>query len=147
VAERTRIGKRRELAFSKEGFELWNAVLPFLSSPVRKRIYVQTQGEIFANLPESGETALARYSSIDFPRHAVYALKVGSSDAEEFLLHCVDDQDIEQEYAEIELWAYDPHLLSRGETVDMLSLFLTLRASTDERIQKALSEMMESIKW
>ncbi len=47
----------------------------------------------------------------------------------------------------LETWAYDPLVLSAGDTVDPLSLFLSMRDSPDERIQQQLRILMEGIEW
>jgi hypothetical protein len=38
----------------------------------------------------------------------------------------------------LEVWKYDPFLLSNNDHVDDLSLMLSLRDDTDERVQKEL---------
>jgi hypothetical protein len=47
----------------------------------------------------------------------------------------------------LEIWAYDPLVLSAGDTVDPLSLFLSMRDSPDERIQQQLRILLEGIEW
>lgn len=48
---------------------------------------------------------------------------------------------------QLEIWYYDPTLLNGRNTVDNLSLFLSLREEQDERTQLALKELMENFKW
>jgi hypothetical protein len=47
----------------------------------------------------------------------------------------------------LETWTYDPLVLSAEDTVDPLSLFLTMRDSPDERIQQQLRILIEGIEW
>ena len=47
----------------------------------------------------------------------------------------------------IELWRYDPGPLSEDGVVDRLSLALSLKGDPDERVQSALHELLEGIKW
>jgi len=48
----------------------------------------------------------------------------------------------------IQRWRYSPAILADDRrTVDRLSLYLSLRDSADERIQSALSRMLEGVKW
>lgn len=54
----------------------------------------------------------------------------------------VDEADLE-----VEVWTYKPSLLSEGPAVDQLSLYLSLRDDTDERVQSALDEMMRGVTW
>ena len=45
------------------------------------------------------------------------------------------------------MWNYPPRLLGDGNAVDQISLYLSLRDDTDERIQQALEELLEEIRW
>ena len=47
----------------------------------------------------------------------------------------------------LEIWGYPPQLFVENGVVDPLSLFLSLRGNPDERIEAALDEMMETVKW
>jgi hypothetical protein len=48
---------------------------------------------------------------------------------------------------EWQLWSYGPALQRDSETVDPLSLILSLRDSADERIQSALDALQERLPW
>ena len=48
---------------------------------------------------------------------------------------------------EWELWLYDPALVPDRESVDPLSLALSLQDNTDERVQLALDELKEHFPW
>lgn len=48
---------------------------------------------------------------------------------------------------EWELWHYNPALVPESETVDPLSLTLSLQGNTDERVQLALDELKERFPW
>ena len=48
---------------------------------------------------------------------------------------------------EWELWHYDSALIHESETVDPLSLTLSLQGSTDERVQLALDELKGRFPW
>ena len=47
----------------------------------------------------------------------------------------------------IEIWRYDPKLLSESNYIDCLSLFLLLKENQDERVQVELSQMIKEMKW
>jgi hypothetical protein len=49
--------------------------------------------------------------------------------------------------AVIEAWTYNPIRLADAEAVDRLSLYLSLRASDDERVQKELTALLEGVAW
>ena len=49
--------------------------------------------------------------------------------------------------AGIEVWKYDPALLSETGVVDKLSLYLLLKDYEDERVQIELDNMIKDIAW
>jgi hypothetical protein len=54
----------------------------------------------------------------------------------------------ESDAIEIEQWIYAPAVISTdGKQVDDLSLYLSLRDSPDERVQGALTDMIEAMQW
>jgi hypothetical protein len=48
---------------------------------------------------------------------------------------------------EWEIWHYSPALVRDGDTVDPLSLTLSLQGSQDERVQLALEELKGHFPW
>jgi hypothetical protein len=138
-------GKNRELRFMKTGVQLWEAALPFLRTPARKRVFME--GAIsHTHSVKAGETALAHYSSIAEPGVPVYALT--REDWKE--LRHKRTQELpgpEPGSIEIEIWDYDPRLFQKKYIADRLSVYLSLRESTDERVQAGLEEMMRGMTW
>ena len=49
--------------------------------------------------------------------------------------------------AVVEEWTYDPTRLADGECADRLSLYLSLRATEDERIRKESQTLLEGVPW
>ena len=50
-----------------------------------------------------------------------------------------------QVQAAVEMWRYNPRKLSTRNTVDELSLALTLREDADERVEEAVEEMLNEL--
>jgi hypothetical protein len=50
-------------------------------------------------------------------------------------------------HVQLEAWSYNPLLLGNVAGVDPLSLFLSLRDSSDERIQQQLEILIQELKW
>ena len=48
---------------------------------------------------------------------------------------------------ELEIWKYDPQLLSESNRVDPLSLYLSLAETKDERVEAALDKLLETLTW
>ena len=47
----------------------------------------------------------------------------------------------------MEVWHYDPALLTQTNEVDKLSLYLSMQGEEDERIYGALTGLINEIKW
>jgi hypothetical protein len=50
-------------------------------------------------------------------------------------------------YIECQMWNYSPALQPGSDTVDPLSLTLSLQDSADERVQNALDELRGELPW
>ncbi len=129
-----------------ESKELYERALPYMMDPVQKRLYVRERAE-FAGLPLAGESALATYSLLNGP--AVDCKAMGRKEYKN--LEGIEEVDPawsgNRDYIQLELWKYDPKLLAVSSRVDAISLFLSLRKNTDERVEQAVEEMMEGYVW
>lgn len=140
-------GKRVTLQFDGDRRALWTRVLPYLRSPVKKTVCVAR-----AELPKldcccAGLTALAQYTLIADGKNPVYAMSASEYRRAE-MSHLVDEQEyLEKDSLIIEQWRYRPKVLTTDQTVDRLSLYLALRDERDERIEAALGELLEGVKW
>lgn len=131
------------LQFNYSGRELWHHAEPLLSSPVRKEEWIQSK-TIKAHAVFAGITALSQYSMLadeTVPTLAMHyrdvvALRKGD-------LHVCGDR--EEADARLELWKYDPWLVAEGDKADRLSLYLSLRNSADERVQKELESLIAAV--
>ena len=129
------------------GKELWQKALPFLRSPVKKKVFAVGNIPNKGNLLLSGLSALAEYSMITEEELPVYAIEKNTYRQ----LH--RDYQLEEipsaggANAIVEVWSYSPEILSNNHIVDPLSLNLSLRDNQDERIQGELESMMEDKVW
>lgn len=127
-----------------QGRNLWYQAKAYLQNPVRKRVFAE-QCALPSGMLLSGLTALAEKSMLNPPAHSCYA--VSSQVFKEMNLQTIDPNWATEEYAEIELWNYDPQLLGENGIVSPLPLALIFEGNEDERIQQAVEEMMENYKW
>jgi hypothetical protein len=139
-------GRQRGLNIKGDRLDGWQKALPLLLSPVKRRRHVRlTAGNRIG--PIAGLSALARHSMLAAPSTATIATSLERWKAiqqkDDFAEVGADDP----ESLEVEIWSYDPELLSEGEVVDRLSLFLSLRDNEDERVEATLQEMMEAMSW
>ncbi len=142
-------GRERLLTLPADPRELWELALPYLKSPLRRILYVRPlhKRHVFEKMPLAGLTALAMHSMIAGPEYQVRAARndtrfINNNGVEYEIIPLPEPGAIE-----LQFWSYSPGFLSTGETVDVFSLYLTLSGETDERIQKALNEMMAGYKW
>jgi DNA-binding MarR family transcriptional regulator len=140
-------GKRVTLQFDGDRHALWTRALPYLRSPVKKTVCVAR-----AELPEldcccAGLTALAQYTLIAEGKNPVYAMSASEYRRAE-MSHLIDEQEyLEKDSLIIEQWRYRPKVLTHDQVVDRLSLYLALRDERDERIEAALGDLLEGVKW
>lgn len=134
-------GRERILTFEDKGRNLWEKALPFLRSPVKRVLYVHfTEKEL--KHPTAGLTALAQQTMIGEPEYPVYALTVDQFRAIESQVNIVPD--LEPGAICLEVWRYSPGLLGQNDRSDPLSLYLSLKDSTDERVVAEAQTMLEA---
>jgi len=135
-----REGRTRGLELVAEGRKLWEAAFGYMASPVKRKSVVHREAAASTGAPLSGLSALAEYSSLAAPPRPVYAAFIGKGADDPYRAAQVDEH--EDDAVELELWVYDPRCLAEGLMVDRLSLFLSLRSEKDERVSKALDEVL-----
>lgn len=146
ICEVKRIGRSMTLKFPASSRALWDIAQDRLTSPCKKMRWVQWETPGYPALL-AGISALSRRTILANDRLPTYA--VGPRMFEFYLdegtlIECPDE---EQATARIEVWSYEPKLLGDNESVDPLSLYLSLRYSADERVQQQLELLMEGVKW
>jgi DNA-binding MarR family transcriptional regulator len=141
-------GKNRYAWIESEGRELWEKVKQFMRTPVKNKVYISfLQESIPTELPKAGISALSESTLLSSDDMPVYAT---SKENYSFLKEQQRIKIVEKEFdaqAQLEIWYYNPKTLSEQKVVDVLSLFLSLREDTDERVQIALKELLEKYKW
>jgi DNA-binding MarR family transcriptional regulator len=143
-----RAGKSVTLDFTRDRRSLWEQALPVLRSPVLSRREIEILDPSDMNLMRAGISALSDLSMLADDPVPTYAM---SSAAYKSIFEAgkiVETAGGDGKCAVIEKWHYAPAVLARnGDTVDRLSLYLSLRDSPDERVQGQLRAMMEEMPW
>ena len=148
LCESEQNGKRVLLHLGADRLALWNKALPFLRSPKLRIAHVQVARPDTVLWYNAGISALSRYTMLAEGRNAVYAMS-----AAEYRRAKEDQRLVAQASADdssivVEQWRYRPAKLSEdNRTVDRLSLYLTLKDDRDERVEAALVELLEGVKW
>lgn len=131
-------GKEKQVSFTLQGKELWEKTLPLMSSPIERIVYSEAA---IADSLLSGETAMGHYTMLAEPTTPIVAISKTMAKKNEALMN--------KQHGDyrIEIWKYNPALLSKGEQVDRLSLYLSLKDSDDERVQKECDTLIDEMKW
>lgn len=136
--------KLKEISFNSNGKALWERAKLYLSSPVRKTVFTDKVEET-KTMYKANETALCEYTSLGFPEIPIYAVSSG------YYKNISENRRINgNKYTGekfLEIWSYNPAILSKRKLVDPLSLFLSLRENRDERIQIALNDLLSGVRW
>ena len=117
--------------------DLWEKVLPLLENPIEEIVFTDCN----LNALQAGINALSEYTMINREQHECYAL----TRAELNSLQVPTDKRFGNNV--VQIWRYSPSLLSGTNTVDKLSLYLSLKDSDDERIQIELDNLIKEIPW
>ena len=139
-------GRERCLRFAASRRKVWKQAQPLLRCPVKRRHYIRHAPENTLG-PRAGLSALARYTMIAGPKNGVFAV---SREHWKSLQQRRTVQELslrEPEALEIEVWSYPPKPYHDDAVVDPLSLYLSLRDTTDERVESALEHMMGGLPW
>jgi DNA-binding MarR family transcriptional regulator len=136
-----RSGRTLSLHFNAQGKELWKRAEPLLLTPVKHIQWIRW-GKPRARAAIAGMTALSKYSMLaddPIPTYAMRDKDVVSALGKGEVFGCPGREESD---ARLETWKYDPWLVAEKDTVDRCSLYLTLRDSVDERVQKELRQLL-----
>jgi len=137
--------KEKELILEFDKKELWKKALPLLTSPVKKAVFVNDliPGEY---LFKSNISALSHYTEISDNSKDSFAIY--HDDFKE-----LNKKGIIKMFSKydgtnyIELWKYNPEILSKERFVDPLSLYLFFKDNKDQRIEIELEKLINKILW
>jgi DNA-binding MarR family transcriptional regulator len=121
-----------------DGRELFEQAKKYLFCPIKQKMYVRKEN-IDDSLLISGDNALSMYSMLNPSRLDCYAIGTEEKWGVKLEDTLIDDE----QQAEIQIWKYNPKVLARNSTVDILSLAMCYVNDTDERIEEAVDEMLE----
>jgi hypothetical protein len=140
-------GRARWLQMERTAAETWDHAKPFLRSPTKRRFWAKpTPAWSAPNVRLAGLSALARYSMLAEPAWPIYAISPTQWKTATLAGMAILPEHLPGA-CEWELWHYSPALVPDSDTVDPLSLTLSLQGNSDERIQLALDELRERFPW
>ena len=130
--------KTKTVQIDLRGRDLWDKALSVLVSPVEQVFYTDA---VLEHQMTSGLNALSTYTMINEDYSQCYA--VVKKNLKPL------DVEIDRRFGEnkIQVWKYNPEMLSSTGVVDRLSLYLSMRDDKDERVQIELERLMDEMQW
>ena len=116
----------------KDKEELFNKIEPYLINPGKNSFYVDKEELNNKELLPSGVTYLSMFSMLGKEELDTWAVYGKATD---FKTVTSELTDVSRQ-ARIEIWKYNPKLVCLEETNDSISVYLSLKNSTDARISK-----------
>lgn len=144
LCQTSRRGRSTVIEFAAAGRKLWELAEPRFTSPAKKRHWIRWDQPEPAAL-EAGLTALSRTTMIEDDSIPTWALvrTAFRSLLENGTIRTAGGPG--EAHARMEEWSYNPSLLSEGPCVDPLSLALSLRDDSDDRVQQQLQTLLDGV--
>ncbi len=130
--------KTKTVQIDLRGRDLWDKALPVLVSPVEQVFYTDA---VLEHQMTSGLNALSAYTMINEDNSRCYAV------VKKNLKPLGVELDRRFGENKIQVWKYNPEMLSSTGVVDRLSLYLSMRDDKDERVQIELERLMDEMQW
>ena len=131
-------GVQKILTGTIQGRDLFYCVRPALINPVRRRISVK-KTDLDDEYLLAGDSAIAKQTMLSDTMFCCYAV-TGKQKLDELPYAMDANTDVV-----VELWKYDPALLSKDGMVDPLSLSMSFEEEEDERVQEAIDELLDTL--
>jgi DNA-binding MarR family transcriptional regulator len=137
-----RVGRHRLYHLPEHRRTMWQRAQTVLTSPVIRSAWVPTKSTVAPSRRlRAGEVALADCTMLAPPSWDVWAVPRGALVGVTTVPEWEPGTDLWQE------WSYGPQLFVDRVTVDALSLILSVREETDERIAAAREELEGQFPW
>ncbi len=132
--------RSKTMTFRNQRMAIWEKALPLMKNPIKKKYYATdiSQKGGFLN---AGISALSNYTNIDAGTIKYYAMSSDEFGYQESKHIFLDLNQYKSNYC-IEIWKYNPRVLTDSLNVDPLSLYITMRDEADERIEKELENLI-----
>ena len=120
--------------------ELYQKMRPYLIQPVRKTVYID-KADVHPEMFPAGLFALSEMSMLNPPAIQTWGTVRLSLEKGSYTGTLLDTN----KQCALQVWKYDPRMISQTKMVDVLSLALSLAEDEDERTQQCLEELTERI--
>ena len=136
--------KEKRFAFDVGRKQLWEMSEPQMQSPVIKSYFTKLKDDW--NFCKSGDTALAHHTYLSDTGKEAYAVyKVEFEELrEKGYWEYLDELEGD---IRVDVWKYNPCLLSKNGYIDPLSLYLCYRDDPNERVEAEMKELIDKKVW
>lgn len=137
--------KEKSIRFKSQGKELWRNILPILSSPIRE-VWFTDQILNDNDFRIGGDSALSNFTMLSEGNRKTYVI---GKDEFRSMKTLGALRGLDKKYGDnrIEVWLYNPAILSENKNVDKLSLYLSMKQEEDEIVKGALEDLINEIQW
>lgn len=132
------VGNQKLLVSELTLKELFKKAEPFLLVPVKKTIYI-SKTDKREDMFLSGLTALAEQTMLNPPATETLGCVCPERDFPDRGSQLIDTQT----QCALQLWRYDPRLISQSNRIDAFSLAVSLKDESDERVEQCIEELLE----
>jgi hypothetical protein len=132
--------KEKRFSFDLNRKQLWKIVEPQMQSPIYKVFYSNRKKDLY--FYRAGASALFHYFPILFPEKTTYAIFRPEFETIEKNKYWSILDDVEGDIR-IEVWKYNPALLSSNGYIDLFSLYLCYRDCDDDRIKVEIRDVIQ----
>ncbi|WP_417815184.1 hypothetical protein [Thalassospira alkalitolerans] len=140
-------GREKRLSLASSKSEIIERSKQFMISPVRKALYLEKYREVIPALHIAGESALAEYTMLSAPSIPVRAIAPDRWKRGRVREYWIEAAAPEGAVIIVEIWHYDPALLSTESVADPLSLYAQFNRANDPRLEGATEELLEKMSW
>ncbi len=147
LAESVTVGRSKWLQMQNAKADIWARAKPYLRSPVKRTVWGLTSIQLRpSEIRLAGISALAQLSMLSDPSTQCLAITLNqyneaiAAGAKVFPQPMPDTN-------EWQIWSYNPAMVAKSKTVDVLSLWLSLKDNSSERVQMALDELQDKFEW
>ncbi|MDR1896121.1 MAG: hypothetical protein LBR10_04935 [Prevotellaceae bacterium] len=136
--------KEKRLAFDVDRKQLWTTAEPQMQSPVGKSFFTDQKGT--TDFCKSGDSALSYYTFLADTGKEAYAVYKTDFEKQKESGYW-DYLDETEGNTRIDVWKYNPRILSDNGYIDPLSLYLCYREDRNERVAAEINKLIEKRTW
>ncbi|KRB11148.1 hypothetical protein [Lysobacter sp. Root690] len=140
------VGREKWLRFDQRPEAVWQRAQSWLRSPVRRSVWAVHAVDPINDAPLAGLSALAAQSALAdsaYPERAMSSERWKHAQHKGLLLLHAPEPGATR----WQIWRYDPSHLADHGLVDPLSLIVSLREDTDDRVQQAAEQLEAKLPW